>query len=32
MTTSQAELAREGMGMMITLVALVIIYLSHPKR
>lgn len=32
MTTSQAELAREGMGMMVTLVALVITYLSRPKR
>ena len=32
MTTSQAELAREGMGMMITLVALVITYLSHSRR
>ncbi len=32
MTTSQAELAREGMGMMIALVALVITYLSQPRR
>ena len=32
MTTSQIELAREGMGMIIALVALVIVYFSHSKR
>ena len=32
MTTSQVELAREGMGMISVLVGLVIVYLSHPKR
>ena len=32
MTTYQVELAREGMGMISALVALVIVYLSHPKR
>ena len=32
MTTSQVELAREGMGMIIALVALVIVYFSHSKR
>jgi hypothetical protein len=32
MTTSQAELAREAMGMMIALAALVITYLSHRRR
>ena len=32
MTTSQIELAREGLGMIIALVALVIVYFSHSKR